>query len=95
LTCHYCQKKGHIQPDCRKKKKEDADKKKKEEGGSGSGGNKAANSHVLVPMSASIEEVNDNVGVALYTAERVHWMMDSGATHHITPHRSDFKDYSQ
>jgi hypothetical protein len=93
LTCHYCQKKGHIQPDCRKKKKDDADKKKKEESGSSSG-NKAANSHILVPTSASIDEVNDNVGVALYTAERVHWMMDSGATHHISPHRSDFKDYT-
>jgi hypothetical protein len=93
LTCHYCQKKGHIQPDCRKKKKDDADKKKKEESGSSSG-NKAANSHILVPTSASIEEVNDNVGVALYTAERVRWMMDSGATHHITPHWSDLKDYT-
>jgi hypothetical protein len=93
LTCHYCQKKGHIQPDCCKKKKDDADKKKKEESGS-SGGNKAANSHILVPTSASIKEVNDNIGVALYTAERVCWMMDSGATHHITPHRSDFKDYT-
>jgi hypothetical protein len=94
LTCYYCQKKGHIQPDCCKKKKDDADKKKKEEGGSGSGGNKATNLHVLVPTSASIEEVNDNVGVALYAAERVRWMMDSGATHHISPHRSDFKDYT-
>jgi hypothetical protein len=93
LTCHYCNKKGHIQPDCRKKKKDDADKKKKEESGS-SGGNKAANSHVLVPTTASIEEVNDTVGVALYAAERVRWMMDSGATHHISPHRSDFKDYT-
>jgi transposase InsO family protein len=94
LTCHYCQKKGHIQPDCHKKKKDDAEKKKKEEGGSGSGGNKAANTHVLVPTPTSIEEVNDNVGVALYAAERVRWMMDSGATHHITPHLSDFKDYT-
>jgi hypothetical protein len=94
LMCHYCQKKGHIQPDCRKKKKDDADKKKKKESGSGSGGNKAANSHVLVSTSASIEEVNDNVGVALYAAERVHWMMDGGATHHISPHWSDFKNYT-
>ena len=40
LTCHYCNKKGHIQPDCRKKKKDDAEKKKKEdEGSSGSGTN--------------------------------------------------------
>jgi hypothetical protein len=92
LTCHYCGKKGHIQPDCQKKKKDDADKKKKEEGGSSS--NKVANSHVLVPSSASIVEVNVNVGIALYAAQRVRWMMDSGATHHITPHRSDFKDYT-
>jgi hypothetical protein len=39
LTCRYCNKKGHIQPDCCKKK-DDADKKKKEESGSSSGGNK-------------------------------------------------------
>src|SRR6266850_3343867 len=31
LTCHYCQKKGHIKPDCHKKKQ---DEKKKEEGSS-------------------------------------------------------------
>ena len=55
---------GHIQPDCRKKKKDDAEKKKKEESGSGSGGHKAANSHILVPTSVSIQEVNDNIGVA-------------------------------
>jgi hypothetical protein len=60
--------------------------KKEKESGSGT---KAANSHVLVATpstewGASIEEVND-IGVALYAAERVRWMMDSGATHHITP----------
>jgi hypothetical protein len=94
LMCHYCNEKGHIQPDCCKKKKDGADKKKKEEGGSRSG-QKAANSHVLVPTMDSIKEVDDNnvVGVALYTAEPVRWMMDCGATHHITPHRSDFETY--
>src|ERR1700675_1200643 len=98
LTCHYCDKVGHIAPDCRKKKKDEAEKQKKEKS---AGGNKAANSHVLVASpsapstewGASIEEVND-IGVALYTAERVRWMMDSGATHHITPHKSDFRDYT-
>src|SRR5712671_2909717 len=30
LTCHYCNKKGHIKPDCRKKKKDEKDKKEKE-----------------------------------------------------------------
>jgi hypothetical protein len=86
LTCHYCGKKGHIQPDCCKKKKDDVEKGKKD-GASGSG-KKAANSHVLVPTTASIKEVNEDnsVGVALYAAECMCWMMDSGATHHITPH---------
>jgi transposase InsO family protein len=92
LTCHYCNKKGHIKPDCRKKKKDEASGSKKEEGTSGS---KAANSHVLIPTTASIEEVNDDLTAALYTANaKPRWMMDSGATHHITPCRSDFKDYS-
>jgi hypothetical protein len=94
LTCHYCNKKGHIQPDCRKKKKDDADKKGKEEGG-GAGGSKSANAHVLVPTTASIVEVNDDeLEVGLYTAVRTRWMMDSGATHHMSPHKSDFADYT-
>ena len=67
LTCHYCNKKGHIKPDCCKRKK-DEENKKKEEGSSSSA--KATNSHVHVPSTASITEVND-IGVALYAAERV------------------------
>jgi hypothetical protein len=84
LTCHYCGKKGHIQPDCHKKNRDDAEKAKKD-GASGSG-QKAANSHVLVPNTASIKEVDEDnsVGVALYATEHMRWMMDSGATHHIT-----------
>jgi hypothetical protein len=97
LTCHYCNKKGHIQPDCCKKKKDDADKKKKEEEGSNvaESSKKAANAHVLIPMSASIEEVNDEVfRVGLYSASCTCWMMDSGVTHHMTPYESDFADYT-
>jgi hypothetical protein len=91
LTCHYYNKKGHIQPDCRKKKKDESPNKKEE----GKSGTKAANTHILVPTTAFIEEVNDDLTAALYAADaRPHWMMDSGATHHITPCRSDFKDYS-
>ncbi len=95
LTCHYCNKKGHIQPDCHKKKKDEAERKKKEdESGSGSG-SKAANVHELVSTSASIEEVNESeLNVALYSAVRMRWMMDSGATHHMTPHKPDFADYA-
>src|SRR6267154_1926639 len=90
LTCHYCNKKGHIKPDCRKKKQDESNKKK-----DGSSGSKAANTHILVPTTASIEEVNDDLTAALYAANaKARWMMDSGATHHITPCQSDFKNYS-
>ncbi|KAI0055471.1 hypothetical protein BV25DRAFT_1928349 [Artomyces pyxidatus] len=101
VTCHYCKKKGHISPDCRKKKADEKKKKASKSDGDGGGGgssNKAANSHVLdVPLMASIEEVvesNKFISVALYSAVRSHWMIDSGATHHITPHRSEFTEYT-
>ena len=97
LTCHYCNKKGHIQPDCHKKKKDEAEKKKKEDEGNSSGGNKAVNVHELVPTTASIAEVDDDdneLRVSLYSAERLRWMMDSGATHHMSPQKSDFIDHA-
>src|SRR6202046_1017480 len=97
LTCHYCNKKGHIKPDCRKRKKDEEEAAKKA-GGSGA---KAANSHVKVATtpvtsSASIQEVHDDnhIGVALYAAERERWLMDSVATLQLSPHKSDFKDYT-
>jgi hypothetical protein len=75
LMCHYCNKKGHIQPDCRKKKKDEADKAKK---GESSSVTKAANSHVLVTKptverGAFITEVPEDyeIGVAMYAAEHV------------------------
>jgi GAG-pre-integrase domain len=45
-------------------------------------------------MTASIAAVENNISVSLYAAVKPHWMMDSGATYHIMPHKSDFKDYT-
>ena len=70
LTCHYCNKKGHIKPDCRKKKKDEKDKKEKEN----TLGNKAANTHVAI-HSASIEEINNDLNVSLYAARKDTWMI--------------------
>jgi len=86
--CHYCNKKGHIKPDCHKKKR---DEKEKES----ASGSKAANTHVAVHTSASIEEINEDLAVSLYAAQKDTWRIDSGATHHITPHASDFKDHTK
>ena len=95
LTCHYCDRKGHIQPDCRKKKRDDAEKKRREEERNAESSRTAVNSHVLIPTTASVEEVNESeIEFALYTAECECWMMDSGATHHMSPFKSDFADYA-
>src|SRR5882672_10037920 len=86
LTCHYCNKKGHIKPDCHKKKRDEKES---------ASGSKAANTHVAVHTSASIEEIKEDLAVSLYAAQKDAWMIDSGATHHISPHASDFKDYTK
>ena len=52
LTCHYCNKVGHIKPDCRKRKKDEVEEKKKEGSASGS---KAANSHVKVDSPSTVQ----------------------------------------
>jgi hypothetical protein len=95
MIYHYCSNKGHIKSDSQKKKRDEAEKKKKEVQASSSSRNKAANTHVLVPTTATILEVEDNdITVSLYAAAKQRWMIDSGTTHHITPHRSDFTDYN-
>jgi len=106
VKCFYCDKPGHKSPDCRKKKRDEKEKKEKEKekekekAGTSSGStSKSVNAHVqVVPTSATIEEISDNedVRVSLYTARstRSRWMVDSGYTHHISPHRSDFSDYT-
>ena len=90
IKCYYCQKNGHKSNECRKKKKDvkDKDKKDKEEE-KGSGTQKSVNAHI---STATIEEIsnNEDLPVFIYSAARFRWMVDSGATHHITPHHSDF-----
>ena len=88
IKCYYCQKLGHKSNECRKKKKDAEEKEKKEKGNSATT-SKSVNAHIT---TASIEEIDDNndLSVSLYAAARSRWMVDSGATHHITPNRSDF-----
>jgi hypothetical protein len=88
VKCHYCQKLGHKINECRKKKRDTEEKEKKEKGNSALS-TKSVNVHIT---TASIEEIDDNedLPISLYAAAWSRWMVDSGATNHITPHRSDF-----
>src|SRR5260221_2814354 len=83
VKCFYCQKLGHKRNECRKKKKDEETEKH----GKGNSAQKSVNTH-----TATIEEIdkNEDLPVSLYAAARLRWMVDSGATHHMTLHRSDF-----
>jgi len=89
IKCYYCQKLGHKSNECRKKKKDTEEKEKKDKGS----GAKSVNAHINTASIVEIED-NDDLPVSLYAAARSRWMVDSGATHHITPHRSDFIDWT-
>ena len=41
-----------------------------------------------------MEVTNNEISASLYAARSDRWMLDSGAMHHITPHRSDFSSYT-
>ena len=93
IKCFYCQKAGHKSNECRKKKKDAEEKENKEKEKGSVQTSKSVNAHI---RTASIEEISDNddIPVSLYAAARSRWMVDSGATHHITPHRSDFINWT-
>ncbi len=107
MTCFYCKKAGHKANKCNKKKKdlENAKKgkqgqKKKQHTGSAP---QSSNTHIaatLVNGSGSIQEVSAP-HVSLYAQSdhicntNPHWMLDSGATSHSTPHINDFATYTQ
>jgi hypothetical protein len=54
------------------------------------------NAHII-PITATITEVSDSdndIQVSIYAAVRSRWMVDSGATHHITPYWLDFTSWA-
>ena len=82
--CHYCQKEGHWAQQCRKKKADNAkanSSKKKEKPGS--------NSLNVVEHS----DAESETPVYAYFGSPESWLVDSGATDHMSPYGPDFTDY--
>jgi len=81
IICHYCNKPGHIAPHCRLKKKRNGG-----DGGQNSGqsGNSVSNNNtnqmtMFCGYLASNPDLNDS------TPHVEKWLLDSGATKHMTP----------
>ena len=79
IICNYCKKKGHIKVDCYKlKNKQSADNRGK--------GSESAN-------SANIDNFDSLSVVDNCLEDENCWIMDSGASQHMTPNRSWFVKY--
>ncbi|KAL1540759.1 Retrovirus-related Pol polyprotein from transposon TNT 1-94 [Salvia divinorum] len=81
--CNYCKEPGHWKFDCPKKKKKHG--KKEEADGSAT--------------VAEADDTNSEEGLALVADEQPHWndvwILDSGASYHLCPHKEYFTTYEQ
>lgn len=75
IECHYCKKKGHKQAECRKKKWDEAEKAKE---------NTDSTAVTTTKITEGISLVA-TIGAALTSSQSGAWIVDSGATTHMTP----------
>ena len=102
VECHYCHKKGHIKKDCYTLKNKEKEKSKTH--GDGHVKQLAGSS-----SSLKIEEINvacdDGVDILVMDDDATYaeaniahvlshtWLLDSGASFHVTPHKEWFIQY--
>ncbi|GAA0150163.1 hypothetical protein LIER_09165 [Lithospermum erythrorhizon] len=83
-TCHYCNKKGHWKSECYSFKKDQAEGKVK----------KAENNVAIVDQQSDLIVVAGGVDV-YYAAGEEDWIVDSGASFHVTPNKDFFHTYEE
>ena len=85
IECHYCHKKGHIKRECRKlkrdQKKEKGDEKKQED-------------TTAITSDGDIIIVCDD-GCVNFMCHESSWVIDSGASFHVTSRADFFTSYTQ
>ena len=78
-ACHHCGQEGHWNRDCPKKKKKPDQP--------------SSSSLNVVKTEASASDAECNNILCYLSSSTEDWLMDSGATEHLTPWRSDLSDY--
>ena len=84
-TCHFCHERGHFARDCRKRKaKQNAQKNEKERKGAAhcaeNENNENATDHEEALITSNVADMSD-------------WIIDSGATQHMTFEKNRLTDY--
>ncbi|KAL5702856.1 hypothetical protein ACHQM5_028020 [Ranunculus cassubicifolius] len=82
--CHYCDKMGHWKSDCYKYKQDVADGTVKPK--------KNGNDVTIVNQESDLIVV-DRAGDVCYAAGTENWVVDSGASFHVIPHKRFFHTY--
>ena len=92
FTCHYCQKPGHIERFCRKKKREmSRERKEKNENSEQKSDEKNTTALAFSDNDLFIISDHELLNIA---CDDCTWVIDSGASYHITSHREYFSSYT-
>jgi hypothetical protein len=89
--CFYCHKMGHMAPECNKKAR-DKKKKKKQKEKSSSGEAKSSKASTSA-LNAVASDDEFDACLSAYFGAPENWLVDSGATNHMTPFGNDITDY--
>ena len=95
--CNYYKKPGHIKADCRTLKAiNDKTQRAYQKSGRHEEVNYVGSSIEVLTDNPNILSIENSVEseILLMTEESSIWLLDSSASYHVTPHRSQFRQYS-
>jgi hypothetical protein len=88
IICYYCTRKGHEAADCQvKKRAADMRKGREDKRGKSASADRVTTADTVVHSLTAMGTVAGNI------PNTDEWIIDSGATHHISPNLADFHEY--
>jgi hypothetical protein len=90
LTCYHCGKPGHMKKECRIWKREQKDKKPAKT----STNTNEGETIVVVSENEVLFTVSMEDACLFVSNYSIDWILDSGASHHVTPSKDNFVAYS-
>jgi len=88
ITCYYCTRKGHKEIDCEVKKRGTEMRQGREDKRG-----KSASTHRVKTGDTVVYGLTPMARVARHTRKTDEWIINSGATDHISPNLMDFHEY--
>ena len=102
-VCSYCGRHGHLERECRTKRREQNQPQQRQQQQHG----RRPRAHLQqlnVPeighygmenLQLFVSSLNSSDCVPFHVKDTTEWLLDTGATHHMTPHKRWLRDYKQ